>query len=429
MSGIMKKANIFFITIFFFYAFNSFSQIFSGKEAETKIKGSEMVEYSERSNRPVFIEFSSSSIYSRGISDPAAVIKNLLEFKKEDDLRLYRREKDELGFTHTRYQQYYKNIPVIGGEYIAHENFSGLDCINGIVFNITNMVVIPSLNEATALNKALAYIGAKKYKWENIAEINHLRKIFEDPDLNYDPKGVLVIYPVNNEFSDAADFRLAYKFDIYAEEPESRANIFVDAQTGEILGKQELIHIADTQGTAVTKYSGNQNITTDMISSTSYRLRETGRGKGIETWNAKKGTSIASAVDFTDSDNNWNNINTNKDEAATDAHWATEMTYDYYKIIHNRNSIDNQGFKLINYVHWDVDWFNASWNGQYMRYGDGTGKPLTALDIGGHEMTHGLTSNTAKLVYQDESGALNESFSDIFGTCVEFILAKNHGNR
>ncbi len=417
----MKKTNLFFLGAFLFHAFSSISQTFTGKEADIKIEGAKMIEYSERSSRPVFIEFATpSSSYSRSMSDPAAVIKKLLEFKEDDDLKFYKQEKDDLGFIHTRYKQYYKNIPVEGGEYIAHVKPAGLDCINGIVFNIKTMVVIPSLNKTDALNKALAFIGAKKYKWENTAEINQLRKIFENPNFNYDPKPELVIYPVNNEFSDAANFRLAYKMDIYAEEPESRAYIFVDAQTGAIIGKQELIHTVDSPGTAVTKYSGTQNITTDKVSSTSYRLRETGRGKGIETYNVKTGTSTASAVDFTDSDNNWNNINAAKDEAAGDAHWATEMTYDYYKNVHNRNSIDNAGFKLLNYVHWDVNWFNASWNGQFMRYGDGTGKPLTALDIGGHEMTHGLTSNTARLVYQDESGGLNESFSDIFGTAVEF---------
>jgi Zn-dependent metalloprotease len=424
----MKKSNLFFISLFFFYASDSISQILTGKEANAKIEGAKMIEYSERSNRPVFIEFADPITYSRAVSDPAIVIKKLLGFTQQEDLKPYRQELDDLGFTHTRYQQYYKNVPVEGGEYIAHEKSSGLDCINGVVFKIKEMDVKPFYSDAMALNKALVYVGAKKYKWENLAEINQLREIFGKPDFNYDPKAELVIYPVNNEFSDAANFRLAYKFDIYAEEPESRAYVFVDAQTGEILGKQELIHTADTKGSAATKYSGTREITTDQVSSTSYRLRETGRGNGIETWNVKTATSTTSRIDFTDADNNWNNVNTAKDEAATDAHWATEMTYDYYKNVHNRNSIDNQGFKLLNYVHWDVNWFNASWNGQYMRYGDGNGKPLTALDIGGHEMTHGLTSNTAKLVYQDESGGLNESFSDIFGTAVEFFAKTTSAN-
>lgn len=182
---------------------------------------------------------------------------------------------------------------------------------------------------------------------------------------------------------------------------------------------------ADVQGTAHTKYSGTQKIMTTQ-SGSNYVLRETGRGNGINTFNAQNASennTTYPSTDFTDSDNDWNNFNAKWDEAATDAHWATEMTYDYYLKVHNRNSVDNAGFKLINYVHCGTGWFNANWNGSYMRYGDGpaaTGKPLTAIDIGGHEMTHGVTSNSAGLVYQNESGALNESFSDIFGNMVEY---------
>ena len=93
------------------------------------------------------------------------------------------------------------------------------------------------------------------------------------------------------------------------------------------------------------------------------------------------------------------------------------MTYDYFMLVHNRNSIDGNGFMLRSYIHYSNSYNNAFWDGQRMTYGDGDGSvftPLTALDICAHEVAHGLTSNTAALVYQNESGALNESFSDIF---------------
>jgi PKD repeat protein len=133
------------------------------------------------------------------------------------------------------------------------------------------------------------------------------------------------------------------------------------------------------------------------------------------------GTSYGAAVDFTDADNNWNNVNAQLDEYATDAHWGAEMTYDYFDIIHGRNSIDDNGFELNSYIHYDVNYNNAFWDGQRMTYGDGDGvdNPLTSVDIAGHEIAHGLTTFTADLVYNAESGALNESFSDIFGTCIE----------
>jgi len=75
---------------------------------------------------------------------------------------------------------------------------------------------------------------------------------------------------------------------------------------------------------------------------------------------------------------------------------------------------------MLSYIHWDVRWFNASWNGIYSRYGDGPATPLTYIDIVAHEFAHGWTGTTSRLIYLDESGALNESFSDILGTVVEF---------
>jgi Zn-dependent metalloprotease len=114
---------------------------------------------------------------------------------------------------------------------------------------------------------------------------------------------------------------------------------------------------------------------------------------------------------------------------ATDAHWATEKYYDYLLSTFGRNSIDNNGFALYNYVHADLTVLglsnnvNAFWDGQRMTFGDGnsTYSPLTTVDITCHEITHGLTELTANLVYAEESGAMNEVFSDIFGTVVEFM--------
>ena len=203
---------------------------------------------------------------------------------------------------------------------------------------------------------------------------------------------------------------------------------------------KKLIHTTNATGSAVTAYSGTQTITTDFTGST-YRLRETGRGNGINTYDMRlAGTNYAAAVDFTDADNTWNNVNANKDQYATDGHWGTEKTYDYYLTKHNRNSVDNAGFALNSYVHTNLVAFgyanniNAFWDGTRMTYGDGgvsgttTYTPLTALDVCGHEITHGVTERTSNLVYSNQSGAMNEGFSDIFGTAIEFYAKGAGGN-
>ncbi len=243
---------------------------------------------------------------------------------------------------------------------------------------------------------------------------------------SYYPLGELVYLPT---IPNGNVYKMAYKFNVYAHEPLSRSEIYIDAMNGDVLFVNDKIHIADVVGTAVTAYSGTQSFTTDFTGST-YRLRETGRGGGIETYDLNEGSNYGNAVDFTDADNFWNNVNANQDEVATDAHWGAEMTYDYFWLDHGRNSIDNAGMALLSYVHYQNSYSNAFWDGQRMTYGDGSGSynPFTALDITGHEITHGLTDFSSNLVYSYESGALNESFSDIFGTSVEWYGKPSQAN-
>lgn len=143
-------------------------------------------------------------------------------------------------------------------------------------------------------------------------------------------------------------------------------------------------------------------------------MYETTRGLGVHTYNMQKGTNYGAAVEFLDANNIWSNVNANKDQYAGDAHWGGEMTYDFYQSM-GRNSIDNAGYALNLYVHYNTNYVNAFWDGTRMTFGDGnaTNNPLTSLDITGHEISHGLDELTANLTYQDEPGALNESFSDI----------------
>ena len=99
------------------------------------------------------------------------------------------------------------------------------------------------------------------------------------------------------------------------------------------------------------------------------------------------------------------------------------MTWDYYKLVHGRNGIFGTGAGSYNRVHYGTNYVNAFWDGTRMTYGDGDGVdfgPLVSLDVAGHEMSHGVTENSANLTYSGESGGLNESTSDIFGSLVEF---------
>jgi len=158
-----------------------------------------------------------------------------------------------------------------------------------------------------------------------------------------------------------------------------------------------------------------------------YRIRQYGRGGGIATYNAKNGTGYGLSTDFVDEDTNFDSENS---RVGVSVHWALQNAYDYYFGVLKRNSFDNNGGKLIAYAHYDSALNNAGWDGSRMIFGDGTenNTPYVSIDIVAHEMTHGVTQYTADLIYQDEYGALNESFSDIFGTAVEFYALGSSAN-
>jgi Zn-dependent metalloprotease len=111
------------------------------------------------------------------------------------------------------------------------------------------------------------------------------------------------------------------------------------------------------------------------------------------------------------------------DDAVNEAYDFSGATYDFYQAAYNRNSIDDQGMRLDSTVHYDQDFDNAFWDGRQMVYGDGDEvlfqRFTKCIDVVGHELTHGVTENTAQLIYQDQPGALNESMSDVFGSLVK----------
>lgn len=364
----------------------------------------------DKSNHLMYVSFKDA--HKPWQSEASKFIESAFFTDNTVSVELLKQESDPLGFTHLRFSVVKNGVVFDNKQIIAH-------CIDGKILSVNGDLEMNTshspkfiLSESQALQKALNKINAKRYKWENRAEEAHMAMALNQPNFSYYPKAQKVITELNGVMHSA------YKFNIYAEEPLYRANVLVDATTGKILEEQNLICTADVPATALTKYSATQTITCDQQPSL-FRLRETGRGQGIDTYNMKN-TTTYSATDFTNTSTSW--TTTGVDQAATDAHWGAEVTYDYYMNVHNRNSIDGNGFKLLSYVHYSTNYNNAFWDGQRMTYGDGNGTTftiLTGLDVCGHEVTHGLTSNSSQLVYQNESGALNESYSDIFGTCIE----------
>src|SRR6266487_4520347 len=122
-----------------------------------------------------------------------------------------------------------------------------------------------------------------------------------------------------------------------------------------------------------------------------------------------------------------------KDRQVNEAYDFSGTTYDFYKQVFQRNSVDDNGMRLDSSVHYSFDYDNAFWNGAQMVYGDGDGvifeRFTKCLDVIGHELTHGVTQFEAALAYHDQPGALNESFSDVFGALVKQWKLKQTADR
>ncbi|MEV7239575.1 M4 family metallopeptidase, partial [Streptomyces sp. NPDC051020] len=198
----------------------------------------------------------------------------------------------------------------------------------------------------------------------------------------------------------------------------SELHVITDAKTGKKLFEYQGIET----GVGDSMYSGQVTLGTSQADG-SYSMTDGTRG-GHKTYDLGGGSSGTGTL-FTDPDDTWGDGTTgNRQTAGVDAAYGAQLTWDYYKDVHGRNGIKNDGVGAYSRVHYGNAYVNAFWSDSCfcMTYGDGTGnnKPLTSIDVGAHEMTHGVTSNTAGLIYSGESGGLNEATSDIFAAAVEF---------
>lgn len=351
--------------------------------------------------------------------------KTIWQLTESDHLSVESAEMDDLGWSHYKVFQTHKDVPVEFSQYLLHEREGSILKANGHLVGNLNVTTTPTLSDAEALKILLDHNNALKYSWEDEFMEQMLKDNLQDSLATYCPKGELVIVSPNFD-TNPENYQLAYKIDLFSIEPYDRNYYYVNAHTGKIITHLTRIHKNDANGVGLSNYYGNISFKTQAHNNT-YRLRETGRGNGIETFTCNNAYSHP-IIDITDIDNWWY---TSNDITGCEAHWGSEKVYDYFLNQHNRNSYDNQGAKLQSWVNYGSNYVNAFWNGSYMTYGDGNGSSygaLTCLDVVGHEITHAITERTAGLIYSYESGALNESFSDIFGTLIEFESDPNGGD-
>ncbi|MFI6566749.1 M4 family metallopeptidase [Streptomyces sp. NPDC050534] len=310
--------------------------------------------------------------------------------------------KDADGTVHTRYERTYDGLPVLGGDLIVDTAKSGAtkDVIKATNAAIKVSDLTPDITKAAAEQqgvKRARALGSTK------ATADSARKVIWAAS----GKPVLAYETVIGGLQDDGT--------------PNQLHVITDAATGKKLFEYQ--GIENATGTGNTQYSGTVPLTTTQ-SGSSYTLTDGDRG-GHKTYNLNHGTSGTGTL-FSQTSNTWGNGTTsNAATAGADAHYGAAVTWDFYKSTFGRSGIKNNGVGAYSRVHYGNSYVNAFWDDSCfcMTYGDGSGNadPLTSLDVAGHEMSHGVTSNTAGLDYSGESGGLNEATSDIFGTGVEFF--------
>ncbi|MFC0627895.1 M4 family metallopeptidase [Kribbella deserti] len=310
---------------------------------------------------------------------------------------------DADGGTHVRYDRTFNGLRVIGGDLVAHKDAKG--AVTEVTYNLGRKGIAPALrtpkiSKAAAQAKGLATAQATKDEAPAGSELVVL-VTDQGPKLAYD---VLTTGTRANQVP-------------------TRLHTFVDAGTGAVLLTDDEIKT----GTGDGIYVGNVAINTTAKAGGGFEMRDAVGHTATDVHNqGDPNTGEGPDGDiFTDADDKWGSgVYSDRASAAVDALYGAQKTFDYYKTQLGRNGIWNDGRGARSRVHFANAMVNAFWDGTQMSYGDGANNsaPLTELDIAAHEMSHGVTENTAGLVYSGEAGGLNEATSDIFGTAVEFYV-------
>ncbi len=306
--------------------------------------------------------------------------------------------RDADGATHVRYDRSYRGLPVVGGDLVVHRSPAGairsvtwgspadLASLGSVRPDIPDTAAIRTARTTTGLGRPVA-------------------------------KPALVVWALGNTP------RLAWKAVVSGTRAggPARDAAYVDATSGTRLAHWSELETTDAVGVGRTRYSGSVKIHTSKVSPHVYRMRDLKRGGHyvVDMNNTAKEGGV-----YTDRDNIWGNGRSANDQtAAADAQYGAAVTWDFYKNTFGRHGIADNGKAAYSRVHYKKNFDNAFWDDSCfcMTYGDGADfRPVLSLDVAGHEMSHGVTSHTAGLLYFGESGGINEATSDIFGTGVEF---------
>jgi thermolysin len=311
---------------------------------------------------------------------------------------------DRLGMTHVRVQQFANGAPVLGAEAIVHLNTDGsLFGITNDLLGSTKAATAPTISAEKAISLAARIYGCTSC-------------------LSTTPQADLVVLR-----QDGRDF-LAYRVSMRREDGSADTALpifFMDATTGKKLFAYDNLQTA----IGSSLYDGKVEVGSYTYKEGTFLLEDLERGIGV--FSGQNLNTFGAFERIIDTDNYFGS---RSQRAAVSAQFAMGAFMDYFADVHNRQGIDGQGglasmvsfdgtTKLVaSKVHYGRGYSGGFWNGSFASFGDGDGTamgPAVSIDLVAHELSHGLIESSAGLLYFGESGALNESFSDVFGALVE----------
>ncbi|WP_425448712.1 M4 family metallopeptidase [Dethiothermospora halolimnae] len=364
------------------------------------------IHWDKKEQTPRFITGKLTDNPVKGEKDVISFLNDNMEiFKLESgEFDVKKVEDDELGMTHYKTILKMDKIPVYGSELVVHTDK------NNVIYSVNGQV------KNNVPNKSwMDYVEITGDEALEIAE-DTLDFTPNNETYTRNPSPKLYLYEVEDEW------RVAYLVTLTFIRPyPGDWRIFVDAEKGDILDKFNEATLGQSLSGSGIGTLGDTKDLNVYYENNRYYLYDTTKpmNGAIITYDGNYGTALPGNY-VTDNDSYFD---LSRQSAAVDAHYYAGLVYDYYNENFGRNSYDGNGSSIKSTVHYKSNWNNAAWVGTQMVYGDGDGStfsPLSgALDIVAHELTHAVTQETADLEYRNQSGALNESMSDVFAVLVE----------
>jgi Zn-dependent metalloprotease len=386
------------------------------KQISSSTTDKSILYYANTNEPPRAIEFQTQTV---AVTEFTANLHRYFNIPKEFSFIEKESNTDHLGMRHRFLQQYFNNIEVEGMGYRVHEKNGFVTSANGKAVRSININIQTTLSEKQSFQLAVQYLQTKD------TTVQRGRKLIVSKGFTFSPESFFVVY----------------QFDIDVSLVE-RWRISIDARSGQVVNKVSLVNNCFAEkknthqlpygtGLGLTNYYGMQTIPVEMFNNgSSLLVGQTENGGKIETYDYANASIWAWFFGFNVPLYNFyssTNVYTEaRDQTGVSVQWAADKTFEYYFKNHGRSSYDNLNGTVRLLVHVDQNLDNAFWSRNTLLFGDGSNNnPLVELDVVGHEFTHGVTQYEAALQYLNEPGALNESFSDIFGKAIEFDTFKD----